>query len=58
MALEFRLTESGLRPIEVASFPKDNFFRLLLFFLAVGVKNGSVWWPVGGGSLDMESRVN
>ena len=41
-----RLTESGLRPIEVASFPKGNFFLLLLFFLAGGVKGGSVWGPV------------
>ena len=44
-----RLTESGLRPIEVALLLRANFFLLLLFFLAAGVKNGSVWGPVVGG---------
>ena len=42
------MTESGLRPIEVATFPKDNFFLLLLFFLAGGVIDGSVWGAGGG----------
>ena len=55
MTLERRLTESGLRPIEIALLLKANFFLLLLFFLAGGVKDGSVWWPVGGGlGFDME----
>ena len=49
MTLKVWLTESGLRPIEVACLLKANFFLLLLFFLAGGEFFGSVCRSVGGG---------
>ena len=40
--LKRQLTESGLRLIQVATFPK-------VLLLAGALGEGAVYWPVGGG---------
>ena len=42
--LKRQLTESGLRLIEVATFPK-------VLLLAGALGEGAVYWPVGGWAL-------